>query len=1051
MPRSDSNQYLKKRHGYVLSIFNNDFSNYVNKEKFEGFVNALLRYFLGDVSENDFGFFEEGKVKSHSFSKLTNSLKYICACLNKINNLPLDIIKSARKLNSLIRTKSVETKVINISLYELLFSSLDVINSTIKIIPDDRSKTPRNETIAVYLKNEVVDFGKIILTLSTSYHSFEKIEENIVELIQIAITNKHLNPVQANNLRYAFLKEYQRGRDIINKCDELFKTKFCYSPEVTDLYSNISKGYSYEVSNVNEIISLLVDDNLTTLCKGSDNIPIVNFLQYFKTHVANLNKINSGISTKFLDDTSLFIKKLGEYLIENDIKKTRIYGNIFLFVTETLKDPHLSISSFWIFTPAIYICKDIINHLFKEKFNINPTVKLYANIHRQINEIKWFNFEYRLSFASVLKDLMLNCLEQPNCDAKFTLNEFLDVFGHIIKSNVLSVENITEIEKFSIEVFKKAQTKLDEADLLSIARSFLSPYVQKTNISVKCNGLFNLTHCQEFIPANQTAEQDIDTTTLIPKTITNETITHPVTTVTPATTIPTVIPLHSNKTIIPVNTTTEASLTTIGLPVNVSSISSNQATIDTYTIENMQLADKIGTAMGLGALTGFLNGGSQVILHIAEQKNCSSNTQRLLAVTLALANSFSISTLPLVYAIVENLANEEADSLVNSQKILTCTYAFLTSVALQGLNYGLNYALPKKSILKNLFNMLPLFAGLWMLANSDEGIIEHLTILGANILTAIAVSSMTFFSFNRCVSSGNRQSSDIETVNTKVTYDVHNNEVEMQSLNNKKINGVKKSGDDGFEYSIKTYQYITPEKFDEVKKCSKELLEALTKVKASLSESITNNKNAITENIPPTVAETYEKIIDAKSHVLKIITVQTTSMDMYVKHLNDEIHHDADKYHNDKKLYNEAMEKLGNVFKLMVPMLNTMKTELNGAKGYIDGKKANFAEILGISKAIDDIMNYIPIPLSLYNIYLKKYSDSEMLEQAEKNGAKKALQNHERFNSTATNFRQPNNRNISNRVCSMYSDRTRSSGSDISGNSEFDPLVEQQQRDLISP
>lgn len=285
-------------------------------------------------------------------------------------------------------------------------------------------------------------------------------------------------------------------------------------------------------------------------------------------------------------------------------------------------------------------------------------------------------------------------------------------------------------------------------------------YHDYDDIEGACQAIFNSDNCYPSDPKTTVIFERIR----LDESVTTNT-TQNATTSAPllATTTTTSIPLALNTTLAPAifNQTTPESLVVTLSPVtnsttnttltpyswqNVTQLANNNLTaVEIFEPVNepnyFSLTSKFGTAIGLGALAGFLNGTSQVILHIAERKNCSIATRRLLAVTLAIANSFTISTLPLIYSIVQDLANEQNDSLVNSQKLLTSTYAFITSLALHGMSNGINFVLPKKSILKNLINFLPLFASLWMLANGEESLIEGLTILGANLVTSMVVST----------------------------------------------------------------------------------------------------------------------------------------------------------------------------------------------------------------------------------------------------------------------------------------------------------------------
>lgn len=154
-----------------------------------------------------------------------------------------------------------------------------------------------------------------------------------------------------------------------------------------------------------------------------------------------------------------------------------------------------------------------------------------------------------------------------------------------------------------------------------------------------------------------------------------------------------------------------------------------------------------------------------------------------------------------------------------------------------------------------------------------------------------------------------------------------------------------------------------------------------------------------------------------------------------------------------KVSHNSAMEKLGNVFKTMGTMLEQMSKDLSGVNGYVQGTTETFANS-NIQVTLKDIIdNDIKFLLGLTKIYTASYCTWQVGKQGEAKGAKQALDNQAKFINvaslvTATSRPKINGR-MTNRVCSMYSEKTLSSGSDTSGNSEFDPLVPQQKRELI--
>ncbi|WP_342146182.1 hypothetical protein [Rickettsiella endosymbiont of Aleochara curtula] len=585
---------------------------------------------------------------------------------------------------------------------------------------------------------------------------------------------------KSSSARYAFLSQFHTNADILTECERLFNTTKCDPYELNTQFNYIIQGRSVNNFSIAETLikKLLfssqeyINLRLKDLSKTVDkNNPLANFLDYFKASVKVTNKNTQVLSIDFVNDLS----KLAFYLTDvfKETKpKSRIYDSLFSLVLTLLKNPSIGDHHLHIWQ-AIKACSDQMlvrltdqtaATLKKPQAGIDSSMNILADIFHQIINIAAVSPADKQEIGEIISKLSIACLKIDTCDSFSALNQFSKTLGNLVRS--LSKRNQTQIERNATQaieataqkIIQNASSTISESELAGFRWSYLKGRYDNNVIAIHngCERLFNTSNCQEFIPTNRTTELDIDIITIVPETITNSTTAISTST---STAVPAV-----NTTIAPAIKQTalveDSVIQNITSPV-IDDTFTNQTNsiLDTPALENAHFAfaNKILTSMGLGAFSGFLNGVSQIILHFAEQKNCSLPTQRFLAVTLGIANSFAISTLPLIYSIIENLANDETDSLVNSQKLLTCTYAFITSIVLQSINAGVQYALPKKSILKNLFNMLPLFASLWMLANSDESTIESLAILGANILTALATSSLTYFAFNPTVPTRNRR------------------------------------------------------------------------------------------------------------------------------------------------------------------------------------------------------------------------------------------------------------------------------------------------------
>ncbi|MFZ0219614.1 MAG: hypothetical protein WAL30_05345 [Candidatus Aquirickettsiella sp.] len=490
------------------------------------------------------------------------------------------------------------------------------------------------------------------------------------------------------------------------------------------------------------------------------------------------------------------------------------------------------------------------------------------------------------------------------------------------------------------------------------------------------------------------------------------------------------------------STTTKEPISTLNQNItstadeNISAqVNPTDANTPTQKKNHLSSSAKFGTAMGLAGCAGFLNGSSLVILHIAERKNCSITTRRLLAVTLALANSFTISTLPLIYSIVEDFSNDQNDSVINSQKLLTSTCAFFTSILLQAINVGVHYYVPNKSFLKNLVNFLPLLASLWMLANGEESVDEGRFILGITMITSFSVNAAT-------------QSAGIKLYSS--FFSRPQNKTDQEQGEEEKLAipspDIVTDNTPKAETSQKTYQYISKEKLDEIKNLTNKLVLAkLKNIKNFLSNNVDYHRNQITSQTPPQIAAQYQQIIDDNSEVQEEIEKEIKSLEEYYDRLNDDIHEEAYTTHTERKAYVAAMEKLANVFKLMSPILNDLKNALSQKKGYIAGKQESFFKLINIKEDIDNLITSIGTLQSPIDLYLSNYNMADATEKAERKGKLQALANQKTFDENVDNtlLRQHNNnKSGKNRYCSMYSNnKGRSSGSDTSETANLLPTT----------
>lgn len=593
---------------------------------------------------------------------------------------------------------------------------------------------------------------------------------------------------------------------------------------------NFNKDDYSELTNEN-IYKIILDDlffectgdhkyhranNTITKCHGGEAIKptlIVNELRNSldKNQLINLFDVLNQLKAE--------ISVVSEQLIKQSLSLVAYYSGMFRAKinddsSSFSENDLLTISSIAKFFTSLFQISNITEYnTFQVGYVDDPNSRYNFTLSHSVNIHKFLN-----DFLQSSKILFAIFEKYKYLAPEKSIIEFFKTFGDLgfqlkIKDEyqyqadlvMHNAENIISKLWNTSDAFKK-----------STALTFLNRYHEIKDIDAikqDCKDVFGLNpqDCRPFTPSSISNI----TKTLIPET------TNTTTTLATVQTVTNITPII-NQTI----SVEDAIIQNNTYPKWSNHTFSNQTDSISHTsaLENTHFTfiNKMLTSIGLGAFSGFLNGGSQIILHIAEQKNCSLPTQRLLAVTLALANSLAISTFPLVYSIVENLSNDEPDSLVNSEKLLTCTYAFITSIVLQGINAGMHYALPKKALLKNLLSMLPLFAGLWMLANSEESILEYISVLAANIISALATSSsLTYFGLKQFPV--NRSNYPVERTNENKSFEMEQLNKEKEHNNGNPINDLEKNLSPE-EIFFKKNKFISLENLDKIAKYLKEII-----------------------------------------------------------------------------------------------------------------------------------------------------------------------------------------------------------------------------------
>ncbi len=955
----------------------------------------------------------------------------------------------------LIHTPNAE-KLQNITFGELKSFEF-VIGNTVELLNDFSVKL--NSTANNFTEENLLSYLENAGALGFEFkikEDFQFFAEQILHQTQQLLSSlspRNYSDEFKKSVAWTFLSPYHHNHaeDIESDCQKLFGLENCLPPddESTRLIFNkirTSDLQSIDFSNTNyqlviDKLSQGTSTNIETQLNELSHInKLTNIITFLKDYLKKNNPIDEAYVKKtFRLTSSLFnISNPNTTLLRNienklDIRFFKMIQAQIAFILNLVK--HNSTGNHWfdknhIISQLQNLTIAVIQSYEANKYSTNTDEsvknipKSYLDIINYCKDVDSLLNEGSKSFANAIYKIAEACLLNPTvCNNKQIKQQSFEILGGMVRKFDRAHRN--DLAKEVINLTKKLKDFIARSN--TTTRELGDDVANFLRIRHSRNQVLMDNDCRELFGLNL-IDCGFDTGNT-----TNVTFADPIPAIYPQEIVTTELPTSLN------NTSFDQAGNTTTIDYANNDIIANQP---------FSLASKIGTAMGLGALTGFFNGGNQILLHIAEQKNCSLSTRRLLAVTLALANSFAISSLPLIYSIIENFGNEETDSLVNSQKLLTCTYAFITSVLLQTLNAGMQYALPKKSILKNLFNMLPLFAGLWMLANSEEGAIESFAILGTHILTSMAASLLTYFSFKQFV---NQQPLHSKTFNPKVTNgfkkDVEEGAVEMENLTPEiNVNKTK---------SARTFKYLTQENLANVRENSNllkiNLEQFIDNLKQSINSDETSKQNSTSQNL----VEQYEKNIMDKKHVLNMLIEPSKIVTNLHECLTDDQHKAACLEYEDFKNFCNNMEKTANVFKLMQNFYektrgnNNLRDALNRACGYVEAQNKNFNSntLQELTQMFDSLDTLLSPVRGFVNAYSTTDAGHRGEQLGEKNGKKQVLENLGKFQSS-TNFFAASN-DMKKRPYSMAG-RPSSSGSDESGNSAYNPIDPQQITPLLN-
>lgn len=441
-------------------------------------------------------------------------------------------------------------------------------------------------------------------------------------------------------------------------------------------------------------------------------------------------------------------------------------------------------------------------------------------------------------------------------------------------------------------------------------------------------------------------------------------------------------------------------------------------------------------AAGHGIVNGVINAVSQ---QLSERSTHKPSRIPVIALNLAtiLLHSGYAATLPLILASLQNsdVIDENAKDEMWERIILQVIPSFFTNLGFglgfQLLNHYQAHYLSDFPTVKAAVQSIPVVSTAYAAISAPIS-------TAVNIGAATASSLLTKTAFNFFSSAPKKKvfESSIETaVEVPLIKNLPNNSQEIV-----KVPAV----------GSKTFHYIAPDRLTAIITLSNNLQTTLDKLIALLKQNIQDNGEKAKSDIPSSLSTTYQGIIDANKKSLKFIEPTKDFYEVFAR-LNDNCHKEACETHTDKDKYFAAMEKLGNVFKLIQDSCNKMKIGLSSAQGFINGKLDCFDENNSPVSLITELTTYIRFLLDQTSLYLNKYNTASAGYKGEVRGALKAglLNNH----SKVTILRSKNNGE--NTV--QYATNRRntvdyySTTSEESRTSECDPIEPQQEQPLLKP
>ncbi|OJA00518.1 hypothetical protein BEV13_03375 [Rickettsiella grylli] len=883
--------------------------------------------------------------------------------------------------------------------------------------------------------------------------------------------------ISRESIAWIYLNQYCQGNahEIKEKCAEL-DLHHCHPPK-TQLFEDIISGEKVSHFSLgdfktveNEIFWSMYCDRFTL----GKNTHILGFLKDFLNN--NKNTMGGIELTRWLKFVSYHIAQLSKTKTTPDFFNSLENLSYLLFnIIQRAQKPNTH-DQFHVINEFVRLYQHplIVEQTSPLTKPLSNTLSshLFGILGRMINYENEAALNYD-QFIHIIK--MMNDLSKPKIhlfnSKKVAVLSFKSLGALYRKSLNISSQRMNTTQKTIKEtllLIKSLKDDLTSQQLRDAVSYFFKPKIKQRILNAQCQQLFGLTGCRptRFINASSPFDD-----------VTNETM---------STTSRTGDPSQSEN-LISVNASHHRSPSTIAsrapslqitpepqsttetsTPVNHHTLFQNSTALTeshhkTDTAAITPSVVELSASAAHGAFSGMLNG----ITHYFAVKHAYQNEHRLTRCTPLLYCSMVgqaslAATFPLMLNEIQkqlNVAREEDDSSLSTVLLEQSLPIFMSSL---GVHFGLQLIRDFTYLFNTPWVRL-LGGNILPFASTLVSAIKNPLPTATHVGTSIATSSLIYGVLDR-----------IAPVKQTKHHHMEANEIEMKPLHPEKITP-QVNGSVSIEKEIieKTFLYISQEKFEQIKNHSHEILNILETLSDSLDKNIKKLRSKIEPDTLPAVANTYQKILDDQLSVLQLIQQEEKACRQEVSFLTDDHSAAYQKYTISTDLsaeakkeikahYTSAMEKLGNVFKRMETMFNTMKSNLGKALGYISGARDSFPDNDHTQEGLNDVIGKIPFPLSLIKLYLNTYSTSQAAEQAEKRGVIRALSHQQFFEKLSSennlNSKRPKKTRVysDNRSHSMMSDaKTLSSASDessvVSVGSSKDNEEVQIVRPLLNP